>query len=171
MFVSIVANPWCRNANFCLLFVRPSDFFSLFKVRRHVIGCINHDIVFGFCTILFMTLPYYILLGYGKNFWLTWGSNRGSSDCDPSTLPLDQKANSFFSGVNSSKSLTTHANGGRPGLKRTIKMTSKFSEKQGFSFTNIFPPTISLIPSLHVFYHDRARAQFHQHFLSGNQFM
>ena len=39
-------------AVFCLIFYdRSSDFLPsicLFKVRQHVIGCINHDIVVGF---------------------------------------------------------------------------------------------------------------------------
>ena len=40
-------------------------FRSLFKVR-HVIWCINHDIILGLCSELFMRLSYYIRLEYGK---------------------------------------------------------------------------------------------------------
>ena len=68
-------------------------FFSLFKVRLHVIVCINHDIVVGPCSELLMRLFYYIHLICGKINCLTWRSNHGPSDCEPSTVPLDQKAN------------------------------------------------------------------------------
>ena len=45
---------------------------SLFNVRRHVIGFINHDIaVVGLWFMLLMRLSYYIHLGYGKK--LLWG--------------------------------------------------------------------------------------------------
>ena len=37
-------------------------FCSLFKIRRHVIGCINHGVVVvGFCSkLLMMRLSYYV---------------------------------------------------------------------------------------------------------------
>ena len=46
---------------FVRLFLRPTirHFYSLFKVRQVVIGCINHDIVVGLCSELFMRLSYY----------------------------------------------------------------------------------------------------------------
>ena len=47
-------------------YFRPSDFCNLFKVRQHVIGCIDHDIVVGLCSELVMRLSYSIHLGYGK---------------------------------------------------------------------------------------------------------
>ena len=65
-------------------------FYSLFKVRQYAMGCINHDIVIGLCSELLMRLSYYNHPGYGKKIGLTWGSNRGPSDCEPSTIPLDQ---------------------------------------------------------------------------------
>ena len=37
-------------------------FCSLFKVRQHVIGCINYDIVVGLCSELLMRISYYIHL-------------------------------------------------------------------------------------------------------------
>ena len=40
-----------RN-NFIIFFVFTSIFCSLFKVRQHVIGCINHDIVLDLCSEL-----------------------------------------------------------------------------------------------------------------------
>ena len=70
-------------------------FCSLFKVRRHVIGCINHDIVVGLCSDLLIRSSYYIHLRYVKSFCLTQGSNRGPSDCEPFTLPLDQSTSSL----------------------------------------------------------------------------
>ena len=56
---------------FVCLIVFTSDyhtFCSRFKVKRHVIGCTNHDIVVGLCSDIFMRLSYYIHLGYGKKF-------------------------------------------------------------------------------------------------------
>ena len=89
----------------CCLFVLivfTSDhktFCSLFKVRQHIIGCINHDIVIGLCAELFMRLSHYIYLGYDKKLSSHMGSNRGLSDCEPSTLPLDQSAIFIVAGV------------------------------------------------------------------------
>ena len=40
-------------------------FYSLFKVRRHVIGCINNDIVISLCSELRLRLSYYIHPRYG----------------------------------------------------------------------------------------------------------
>ena len=37
-----------------------------------------------------MRLSYYVHLGYGKKLSPPMGSNRGPSDCESSTLPLDQ---------------------------------------------------------------------------------
>ena len=41
-------------------------FAVYFKVRLHVIGCINHDIEVGLCSELLIRFFYYIHLGYGK---------------------------------------------------------------------------------------------------------
>ena len=38
-----------------------------------------------------MRLLYYIHLGYAKKLLYLWGSNRGPSDCESCTLPLDQR--------------------------------------------------------------------------------
>ena len=69
--------------NFIYLFdcfyVRPSDFCSLFKVRRHVIGCINRDIVISLCSELLMMLSYYIHLRFGINLLSHRGIEHGSS--------------------------------------------------------------------------------------------
>ena len=48
----------------CLFCVQPSGFNSLFKVRRHVVMCINRDIVVGLCSELLKRLSYYIHLAY-----------------------------------------------------------------------------------------------------------
>ena len=85
--------PWAgwELNNFCLIvfYVRPLYFYSLFKVRRNVIGCINHAIVIDLCSKLLMSLSYYIHLGYGKNIFLShMGIERGCSR--PATTPLDQ---------------------------------------------------------------------------------
>ena len=53
---------------FCIVFT--SDHHN-FAVRRHVIGCINHDMEVG--TELLMRLSYYIHLGFGKK--LLFGSH------------------------------------------------------------------------------------------------
>ena len=42
-------------------------FCSLSKVRRHVIGCVNHDIVFGLCSETLLRLSCYINLVYGDS--------------------------------------------------------------------------------------------------------
>ena len=42
-------------------------FCSLFKIRRHFIVHINHDIVMGLCSDLFMWLYYQIYIAYGGN--------------------------------------------------------------------------------------------------------
>ena len=81
----------------CVLIVFTSDhqtFCNLFKARWHVIECTNHDIVVGLFSELLMRLSKDIYLGYGKKLHFTWGSNRGPSDCEPSTLPLDHNTNS-----------------------------------------------------------------------------
>ena len=86
----------------CVLFVRmlvfhvrPSNFLgSLFKVR-HFMGCINHDIVVGLCSELLMRLSYYINLGYGKKFISYVGIE--PTQREPSTLPIDQRANLLLS--------------------------------------------------------------------------
>ena len=63
--------------------------------------CINNYIVVGLGSKLLMSLSYYIYLGFGKKLLATRGSNRGPSDCEPSTLPLDQNRNfEFLSLVN-----------------------------------------------------------------------
>ena len=41
---------------------------SLFKVRRQLIGCINHDIEVVLCSELLMRLSYYIHIGYNNFF-------------------------------------------------------------------------------------------------------
>ena len=46
--------------------VKLSNFFSLFKLRWHAIGCINNDTVVGLCSDLLMRLSYYIFLEYFK---------------------------------------------------------------------------------------------------------
>ena len=59
---------------FCLILFLPSDhqtFCSLFKIRRHDIVCINHEIVIGLCSELLMRLFYYIHPGYGKKFFVS----------------------------------------------------------------------------------------------------
>ena len=59
---------WKKDIVFCLI-VFMSDhqtFCSLFNVRRHVIGCINHEIVVHLCSAIFMRLSYYIHLGFGE---------------------------------------------------------------------------------------------------------
>ena len=56
----------------------------------------NHDMVVGLCSKIFMRLFYYIHLGFGKSMRLTLGSNRGPSDYEPSSLPLDQKVNCYL---------------------------------------------------------------------------
>ena len=48
VFVSVIMRPepWSKCLFVCLMFyVQPSDFWSLFEVRWHVIGCINYYIV------------------------------------------------------------------------------------------------------------------------------
>ena len=66
-------------------------FAAFFKVRRHVIGCINHDIVVGLFYELYMCLSYYIHLGYGKKALSTHG-NRTTvlSIVNVYFAPLDQ---------------------------------------------------------------------------------
>ena len=59
--------------------VRPTDFCIVFKVRRHVIGCINHDIVVGLCSELLMRLSYYIHPGCGNKNWSQVGIEPRSS--------------------------------------------------------------------------------------------
>ena len=69
-------------------------FCSLFNVRRHAIGCINHDIVIGLCFELFMRLSYYNRPGYCKKFFChAWGSNLDPPERKLSSLPLHQRAN------------------------------------------------------------------------------
>ena len=63
--------------------------FSLLQVRWHVIWCINQDIVRPL-----LRAAYEVILLHSSRIWykvvsLTWGSNRGTSECEPSTLPLD----------------------------------------------------------------------------------
>ena len=57
----------CVGIIFCWIIFTSyhQTFCSLFKVRRHVIGCINYDIVAGLCSELLMSLSYYIHLGCG----------------------------------------------------------------------------------------------------------
>ena len=64
------------------------------KVRWHVMGCINHDIVIYICSQLLMRLSYYFHPGYGKKNWSLMRIE--PPECEPSTLPLDQSANSFI---------------------------------------------------------------------------
>ena len=67
--ISKLQNYKLRLCNFILFDCFTSDhqpFWSLFKVKQHVIGCINHDLVVGLCSKLFMRLSHYIHLGYGK---------------------------------------------------------------------------------------------------------
>ena len=56
--------------SFCLIVFMfdHHTFCSLSRVRRHIIGCINHDIVVCLCSELHIRLSYYIHLGYGKKF-------------------------------------------------------------------------------------------------------
>ena len=82
---------------FCLIVFTANHqtLWSLFKVRRDVIGCIDHVIVVGLWYEILLRLSYYIHLGYSKKLSThlgKWGSNRGPSDCEPFTLyPLDGK--------------------------------------------------------------------------------
>ena len=70
----------------CSQFLRPTIriFCRIFKVRRHVIGCINHDIVTGLCSKI---LEVFLLQDRVKRFRLTWRSKRGISDCEPLLYP------------------------------------------------------------------------------------
>ena len=45
---------------FLIVVLRPTIrlFCSLFKIRRHVIGCINHYMVVGICSKILMRLSY-----------------------------------------------------------------------------------------------------------------
>ena len=88
----------CIEVFFCLIVFSSNHrlFFSLFKVRQHANGCFNHDIKVGLCSELLMRLSFYIIYDMVKSFPLTWGSNRGPSDCAPSIIPLYQSANSCF---------------------------------------------------------------------------
>ena len=54
-------------------YIRPSAFFSLFKVRWHVIVCINHEIVISLCFKILKSLSYYNHPGYGKKFLVSYG--------------------------------------------------------------------------------------------------
>ena len=67
-------------------YVRLSEFSSLLKVRRHVIGCINHDIVVGNCSKLPFRLSYYIHLGFGKVFTSRGNRTRDFFDHESSAL-------------------------------------------------------------------------------------
>ena len=64
---------------FAYFYVRPSDFCSLFKVR-HVIGCINNDIVVGLWSELLMRLSYYI---HQSCIWEKFSNLAG---CEPSIM-------------------------------------------------------------------------------------
>ena len=58
-------------------------------------GCINKDIVV-LCSELLMRLSNYILSrSLVKSFWLTWGSNCGPSNSQPSTLPQTRQVYNF----------------------------------------------------------------------------
>ena len=53
------------TTNHCMFDVFKPDhqtFGSLFKIRRHVIGYINHDTIVGLCFEVFMRLYYHIHL-------------------------------------------------------------------------------------------------------------
>ena len=84
IFSGFSRNVFVKMDLFDCNYVRPLNFFSLFKVRRHVIGCINHDKIIGRCSEQLMRLYYYIHPGYGnKVVGLTWGSNKSPSDQEP----------------------------------------------------------------------------------------
>ena len=58
--------PDCQLKFFYLIIFASSHqaLFSLFKDRRLVIRCLNHDIAVGLCSELIMRLSYHIHLGY-----------------------------------------------------------------------------------------------------------
>ena len=65
----------CSTNGWKLLFVsiafmsNHQTFCSLFKIRRHIIGCIKNDIVVvGLCSELVVRLSYYMYLVYGRKF-------------------------------------------------------------------------------------------------------
>ena len=84
-----------RNRVFVLIFFTSDKtyFCSLFKVRRHVLECMNNEIVVGLCSEPLMRLSYYIHLGYCKKLSYHMGIEPRSADCEVSIQPLDQSAN------------------------------------------------------------------------------
>ena len=62
-----------RREPLIVFYVQPSEFWSLFKVRRYVIRCIKHDIVIWHCFELLMRLSYYIHPWYGKKLLVSHG--------------------------------------------------------------------------------------------------
>ena len=101
-----------RNTSFLFFLFFTSDhqtFCShLFKVRRHVIGCINHAIVVGLSSELLMKLSYYSRLDYSKKFsyhkWI-----KPDSDFEPCILPIHQSANSNVISIFYSKQVLSHS--------------------------------------------------------------
>ena len=49
-------------------------FCSLYKVRRNVIRCFNHDIAVGLCSELLMRFSYYINLWFSKKLLVHMGN-------------------------------------------------------------------------------------------------
>ena len=95
--IDIYKSTFCRKlaiVQFLVrLFLRPTIrlFCNLFKVRRHVIGCINHDIVIGLCSELLMRLSYYKMKSIaGIEPTPVWFSEQNAS-----TLPTTPQALAF----------------------------------------------------------------------------
>ena len=84
----------CHQANFVVIFCCCLNgcFLSYYHALQSFQGltfhgCDFHYIVVGLCSKLLMSLFYYIHLGIGKSFCLTWASNPGPSERKSSTQP------------------------------------------------------------------------------------